>query len=475
MGSITSAGTGSGLPIDTIIQSLVNAEQQPQTQLLDIRQATLQTTLSAVGNLKSALSTFQDSVSKLTTLSDFQKFTATSTDTKKATATATTGAIAGTYSITVDNLASGSRLESSGSFTDSSALVASGLAATANLTFTAGTASFSVSVDSTTTLAQLRDAVNSAGSSAGVTATIVNTGSGSKLVFNSSKTGNGNTLSVSNDDALLNGVSSVVTDEDPGTAGVQGTAGLTVAQSSQDAQVSLNGITITSATNTFADIVDGVTLTAVAKTDAGSPISITVGRDTKTLSSAIKSLVDGFNTAYKTLKALGQSSANADGSVSAGPLAGDSQLRQIEARIRSVLSTTVSGVGKYSNLAQLGITTNRDGTLSLDSTKLDAAVSNDADGVAQLFAGTKGIAKTLDDTLGQYVDSTGTLSSREQSIQGQLRDVDKSREDLSYRISQLKDRLTRQYSALDSLVAGLNSTGSYLTQQLSKLSSSSSG
>ncbi|MBI2380963.1 MAG: flagellar filament capping protein FliD [Gammaproteobacteria bacterium] len=460
MGSITSAGVGSGLPLDSIIQSLVNAEAQPKLLALNRKEANLQTTLSAVGALKSAVSKFNDAVKKLSVLSDFQKVKATSSDTASATASATTSALAGTYNIVVNTLAKGSRAESAATFSNSSSIVAAGLAGTGTLTFTVGASNFTVDVTNTTTFAELRTAINDKGTTLGVTASIVNTGNGSTLVLNSSTTGVGNSLAVTNNDANLDIVSTVPTGA---------TAGLNVTQSSQNAQVTFDGIPIISTTNTFTDIVDGVTLTTTKESAAGTSLTLTVANDTGAISTNVKGLVDSFNEMLKLFKQLGSASGGA-----AGPLVGDALLRQIESRARAELGKTFSTGGDFDTLAELGVATNRDGTLSLDSSKLSTALDKEFLKIGEFFAGATGLAASLSTTLNGYISSTGSIAGRETSLQTQLRGVAKDRENLDFRIQQLEARLRKQYAALDSLVARLNSTGSFLTQNLTKSQSSKS-
>lgn len=464
MGSITSAGVGSGLDLESIISALVNAEAQPKAVALNRQEANFQTKLSGLGALKSALSKFNDAVAKLTKLEDFQKVKATSSDTTILTGTATTSALAGKYTITVDALATGSRLETPAAqeFANSSALVAPTLTGTEQVVFKVGaTEKFRIDVTATTTLTQLRTAINAAGTSSGISASIVNTGTGSRLVINSTTTGVGNTLEVS---AANAGATADLAKILSSSAG-----GNLLTQASTDASITLDNITVTSSSNTFTDIVDGVTLTVSKKTVAGSPATLTVANDTATVSSALKSLTDSFNELVKTFKALGSVAEGAT-----GPLVGDAQLRQIESRLRTALGQTVATGGLFTNLSELGITTKKDGTLNLDTAKADKALNSGFLDVGKVFAGTGGVATSLKTSLDSYLGTGGTLTTRETSLQSQIEDIDKQRDQLDYRIGQLESRLRKQFASLDSLVATLNSTSLYLAQNLPKITTNTS-
>lgn len=458
MGGISISNIGSGLQIDQIIEATINAESTPATNALNRREANAQATLSGLGSLKAALSKFNDAVVKLTDINTFNKVKATSSDSKYLGSSAGTTATAGTYNIDVNQLARGSRLESGiGVFTSSTDLVGQG-----QLSFAVGSTNFTVDVVSTDTLADLRNKINTAGASAGVNANIVNTGTDVRLVLTSKTTGDNKTLTVTNNDASLDNVSTA----------------LTTAQTAQSAKITVDGIEVTSETNTFTNAVSDLTFVAIKETEVGKPVTVTVGNDKDSVTTQVKALVDSFNELIKTVSDLGKTKA-VEGSngtqFETGLLSGDALVRRVDAQLRSILGGKYDTGGTLTNLQELGIKTKRDGTLELDTGKLSAALDNNYADVGKLFTDEKGISKSLGNALNTYISSTGVISNRQLSLQNQIKGITDERTRLAYRISQLETRLRKQYTALDGLVAGLNNTGTFLSQQLSKLPGFSSG
>jgi flagellar hook-associated protein 2 len=388
---ISSPGIGSGLDVNSMVSQLMSVESQPLT-LLQGKEATYQSQLSALGQVKSALSTFQSAVQGLSDPAQFEAVKATAGDSSVLSASADSTAAAGSYALEVSQLAQAQKLVSAGQASTTAAI------GTGTITFDFGTisggafsstsgqytgASFassgsgakSVTIDSAhASLAGIRDAINAAGM--GVTASIVNDGSSTpnRLVLTNSATGAASSMKilVSGDAALSNLMS-----QDPaGSQSMQQTI------AAQDAKFSIDGLAVTKPSNHVTDLIQGVTLD-LSKTNAGSPTTLTVARDTASVTSAVQKFVDAFNAANKTLTDLQSYDASTK---TAAVLNGDSTVRNIQSRMRSLLSSVVQGGGAYDRLADVGVTFQKDGTLAVDPTKLNAALTSHFNDVASLFA-----------------------------------------------------------------------------------------
>lgn len=391
--AISSAGVGSGLDINGIISQLMTVERRPLAAL-DRKEAKFQTKLSAYGTLKGAMSSFQTAMRDLSTLSKFQAVKTTVADTTILSASASSSANPGSHSIEVKQLAQSHKLASAG-FTNTTDTVGSG-ALTIQFgtwngsTFTANAdkATQSVTIASSqTSLVGIRDAVNAA--KIGVTAAIVNDGatSGNKLVFTSNDTGAANSLkiTVTDDDGNNtnnSGLSQLAYDP-AGTAG--NGKNLTETVAAQNATLKVDGIdNISKASNTVTDVVQGVTLTLLKTSATNTPTTLTVARDTASVQTSVEAFVKAYNDLRKTVTDLTAYNA---GTKQASALQGDATARSVLTQVRRTLSSALTGLsGAYTDLSQVGVSFKSDGTLSLDSTKLQSALSSNFNDVAGLFA-----------------------------------------------------------------------------------------
>lgn len=424
-GTISSPGIGSGLDVNSIVSKLMAVESQPLQQL-DQKEASYQAQLSAYGNLKGALSQFQSAVAGLNSLSKFQALTATPADNTILTATAASGAVPGSYNLQVTQLAQAQSIAAAG---QASATTAIGSGASTTLTFQFGTisggtlsngvytgATFTqdasqstgtVTIDSSNnSLEGIRDAVNAA--NIGVTATIVNDGSATpeRLVFTSNKTGATSSMKITvSGDATLQGLLGY----DPA-----GTQNLTQNAAAQDAQASVNGISISSASNTVTSAIQGITLN-LAKVGT---TTLSVARDTSSVQSAVQSFVDAYNSINGTLNKL---SAYDPDTKQAGPLNGDFTVTMIQDQIRRTLSASITGLsGGLTSLSQIGVSFQKDGSLSLDSTKLQSAITNNFNDIASLFTSVgkatdslvSFAASTVDTQAGSYAVNVTQLATQ---------------------------------------------------------------
>lgn len=392
--AISSAGIGSNLDVNSIVNQLMSLEQQPLTKIVQ-KEASFAAKLTAIGSLKGALSSFQTAVRALSDVSKFQAVTVTPADATIATAAGSSAATPGSYSLEITKLAQAQKLIATGQAT-TSAIIGEGTltfdfgeisGATVDVsgkytgaTFTSsGSGTKTVTIDSTnSSLAGIRDAINSA--SIGVTATIINDGGTSpyRLVLTDTSTGKTNSMkiSVAGGTGTLSGLLS----HDPGADGGQA---LSETVTAQNAEFEVDGIAISKTSNTVSDVIPGVTLT-LAKTNANSPTKITVARDTSTVMGSVGTFVKAYNDINKTLSDV---SAYDPVTKKASILTGDASVRNMQAQIRGVLNTAVAGgASAYTILSQVGVTVQKDGTLALDSTKLQAAMTSNFNDVAGLFA-----------------------------------------------------------------------------------------
>ncbi|MGB5941233.1 MAG: flagellar filament capping protein FliD, partial [Rhodanobacter sp.] len=389
--ALSSPGIGSNLPIDSIIQQLMEVESKPLT-VLSAKEASYKSKLSAYGALSSALSSFQSTVAGLGNLSKFQQLRTTSSETTVASATAGASALPGQYEVEVLQRAQAQSLSTMGQTGTTNAI---GAGASTKLTFQFGTieggllasgvysgASFkqdanqssaTITIDSSNNSLQgIRDAINKAG--IGVSATIVSDGSDApnRLVLTSSKTGAASSMKITVEgDAALQDLLAY----DP--AGAQKLSQNTVAQ---DALLKINGMDIKSATNTVSGAIDGLTLTLAKEGKA----TVSVTRDTAAIETAVNAFVKSFNELQGTLKY--QTSYNPD-TKTGGPLVGDATARMIQTEMRRMFSSQPEGLnGELTNLSQIGISFQKDGTLAVDASKLKDAIASHPADIGKLFA-----------------------------------------------------------------------------------------
>ncbi len=445
MGLITSAGIGSGIDVETIIGAILDAERVPKESSLARNESRVDTTLSALGQLSSALSTLNDSLDELNTLADFNVRSAVSSDESFLTATASSEASSGSFSIVIDTIAQGSRSESSaGIFTDITDTVGSG-----TITLTAGTNTFDVDIDALDTLEDIRDAINSKSENFGVNVNIINGVSGPILSFNSSITGDGNSLIITNSDASLDSIST----------------NLTSTQTANDAVAYIDGIEANSDSNTFSNTIQDITFTAVKVTEVSSPITLDVTVDKDAVKESISAFVSAVSDFISLSQNLGRSSEN-----NVGPLAGDVTLRLLNQQMVRKLQDTVSGLSSdYNSLNTLGITFDEFGSLTIDEDDLDSVIDNNFDDIADVFASTNGVSIKLQEVIDNYIGSGNIIDVRETSLNDQKRRLETERLNFDYRMTQLETQLRVKFGAMDSLVAQFNSTSNYLTQQLANL------
>lgn len=390
----STTGVGSGLDINSIVSQLMAVERRPLTQLAQ-KEASYQAKVSAFGSVSGALSTFQDALAKLADPAKYQAMTASVGDSTILTASAGTKAAAGSYNINVTQLAQAQTLKTAG-MGSSTAKIGSGAETTITFQFgsyaagatttggvypdgtgftqNASRATGTVKIDGTNNSLQgIRDAINKAG--LGVTATIISDGSAtpSRLVLTSDKTGAASSMkiTVNGDDTLENLLAF-----DPTAAGGQK---LTQAAAGQNAQLTVNGISISSESKNVTDAIEGVTLN-VLKTGS---TTFSVSKDSAQVTNTVTAFVKSYNELQATLKEL--TSYNAE-TKEAGILLGDPTIRGLQTNLRQMIGASNPNAGSLKTLSSVGISFQKDGTLALDSSKLQKAVASSQEDLAALFS-----------------------------------------------------------------------------------------
>lgn len=471
-GTLSALGVGSGLDLNGLVSKLMTVEQLPLT-LLNQQEAGLQAELSNLGSVKGSLSSLQSAAQTLASAST-AAYGATVSDSSFLAATADGASAAGSYSVSISKLAQAQKLVSAspGSASTSAAI---GTGASTTLTFTLGTISsvlgptggkysdaiftadatktaVTVTIGNTNnTLAGIRDAINAA--NAGVTATIINDGSGNpyRLSLTSNTTGAASSLQLSvGGDATIAGLLGY----DPNSPTGQK---LSETQTAQSAQLTVDGINITSATNLVAGAIQGVTLN-LAKAPTASPVTVTVQRNNSNLISALSALVNAYNDTNKTI-----GTATAKGA----PMQGDWGVLRLENQVRSILGSTQNTGGAYTNLTQLGISFQKDGSLTLDSNTLNTALSANVGNVSNLATA---IGTAISSAANNMLGTAGPIASETDGINRTITDIGNRRTTLQARINATQQRYQTQFSALDALISSMNQTSAFLTQQLASLS-----
>lgn len=451
------AVSATNLDINSIVTQLMTIERQPLTEL-DLKEASYQAKISAYGTIKGALSSLQSAVQTLAQPNTFKTLGITSTDLSAVSGSATTSASPGTYNITVDQIAKANSVRSNDAYTSSSDTFNTG-----TLSIKVGSGSpIDITIDATNnSLSGIRNAINNA--NAGVSASIVNDGTNQRLVLTSKTLGSNGAISVTATDSGSGGTFAL--------SGLDSTS-LVQLQAADDAKFSVNGLAVTRSTNSVSDVVTGLTLN-LGK--AGSS-TITVSKDNSTAVNAITAFVTAYNAVVSQNSSLtAYDAATKTDSI----LTGDSTVRSIQDKLASLIGASVSNVaGGLSHLSDVGLSLQKDGTLALDTAKLSLALNDSTKDVASLFTqtttGNTGIAVQFNTWLTSATGSTGIIANRVDGMNASIGDLEDQRDALTSRLTLIEARYRSQYSALDALISNMNSTSTYLEQQLAALPGASS-
>ncbi len=465
MATITSAGAGSGIDLESVISASVAAKKTQLQQPITTKKTNTQITLTGVGQLKSAISTFDTTLAKLSTPGAFNKRAINitqDTDDPILKISSNTDASNGQYNVTVNKLATTSKIEGTFASSTSSLITEDG-----TLTISAGDGNeFTVDVKKGDTLQQIRKRINNASDNFGLTANIVNTSDGkAKLVIDSGVTGAGNDLKISGSTTELK-----MFEADTSSATAVSGSSMSRTQQSTDAEIDVDGNILTSDTNTFKDKVQGLDITVLRVSDKDSDGNLKSNKvDITTDKSAIKTLVQEFVTAYNTLidkcTELGKRNTIVGGESQddGGALAGDSMPRSIRTLMANTVMEPNSEMTGINSIFQVGIKMDNDGKLSVDSDKFDDALDDNYEQVVALFSGENGVAGKLQTSLKEYTKTGGLISQRQDQLNSDLRDLSSREATAADQLEKYEANLRAQYGSLDTLLAQMQSSASYLS------------
>ncbi|MDH3354580.1 MAG: flagellar filament capping protein FliD [Chromatiales bacterium] len=462
--TVSSPGIGSGLDISGIVSSLISAEGAPATARFDRNESNFQAKLSALGLLKSSLSTFQGSLTTLKDITTFQQRSATSTDSALVSVSADSTASVGSYSVAISRLAQTHKMASAQHLnTDTFGGVAGD-----QMTVTVGLNTLTVDLSTAMTLDQLSTAITTAAGTAGVdvTSTVI-TGNGGiqELSLTSNVQGYtdrvqiGGNIDVAGVPTLSSSVLGLA------TINTDANGVLITADTELDSQLTVNGLTLTRSSNSITDVITGVTLDLKGITTA--PETVEISLNTASVTTAVNGFVKNYNDLMKTITDL---SAYDPATGQHSVLLGDATLRTIEFALRNELSSSISGVtGSFNSLSSIGITTERDGSVTLNSTVLDKAIASNFDDIGLLFGSTDGVATRLDTLVDGYASTSGVIDARIDGLNTSISNITDQRTALSRKLSQLEARYFSQFNAMDLMVSQLQSTSTYLSGAFANL------
>lgn len=464
MASVSSIGVGSGLPLDELLTNLRKSENVALTQISNQKKLA-ENRLSAYGVLRSSLDNLAKAAADLGKAETFNA-TKTSVAGDAFTATGKSGAIAGRYDIEVTQLASTQSLVSqTGVASRITQIGGEGAGGVLNFVVNGETKTLDLA-DKGNSINDILKAINA--SDLGVQATVINDGSANplRLMLTTKESGSAaaiTSISVEGNDDLqaVLGYNSTVN----GTSG-----GMQQNIAAADAQLTVNGIPITSKTNNVDNVIDGVSLT-LSKTTGGTAQSLTVEPNPSVTQDAIKKFVDAYNALQTNINNL---TSYDQTTKTSSALTGDSVARAVQSRARGIIDISMSG-NQFSNLTQLGITTNpTDGKLQIDEEKLTAALRNNGDAVANLFTGENGLAARADSITKPMLETErGLIAISEEGAKRMADSLGKEYERTELRIEATMERYRAQFVALDSMMSQMNGISTYLTQQLSMLGNNS--
>lgn len=442
----------SSIDVASIVTNLTNNKRAATDKSLAAQVTANTTQISAIGNFTSSLTSLQTAMKALTDGTAFKTQKTSVGDSTVLSAVADADAQPNTYNIVVGQLAAGQKTTSTGFATSKTAV------GTGTLTISIGAKSMNLNVASgANTLENIRDSINKAADNPGVSASIVTGTDGAHLVLTSTSTGAANAFTVSSSGGDGN-LSQLNFDPATDTATIK----------AQDAQFTIDGTPATSASNTDSTAIDGLTLT-LAKV---GPSSVNITNDTTAVSTALTSFVAAYNNFASTYSTLTKYDAT---NQQVGALIGDATLTSIKSQISQLVGSQATGVSAGpKSLSDLGVSFQVDGTLKFDSTKLTKVLASNPKETQALLSGTNGIAPKLDKMITGWTSSTGILTQRTANLNTKAKDLTKQQSDYNVTMQAYSDRLTKQYTALDSMMTKLSSTSSYLTQQFDALTKSSS-
>lgn len=421
---ITAAGAGSGIDVESIVSQLMSLEQRPIFALQE-RQSALDVELSDVGKLQSSLASLKSVSEKMADPDYFGAWDIASADEDIVTVDSSQGQVAENHSIEITAIATAHRLRSTAYTSE-----------TTNLTpgqfdFSSGDESFSVVLDAgASTLLDLRDAINDSVDNTTIQASVLNTNDGSHLVLTATNTGTANQITAPAEFSEL-------------TAAV-------------DAELTIDGLAVTSSSNTLTKEIPGITIDVLSI----GTTNIESVRNIESIKNLFEEFAEAYNSLNSTLGTLGQ-----------GSLQGDGMLRQVENSLRNeFFAPIVVSDDSTMSIFDFGLTFDKTGILSVDAEKLNSAVSNSVSQTLNAFSTDEsGFGDRITAAIDRFIQSDGYIDNRENAINARNRSIDLQIDRLDSRMDQIETRYRRQFSAMDSMIAQLQTSGDYLLSSLASL------
>ncbi|MCL1125458.1 flagellar filament capping protein FliD [Shewanella surugensis] len=444
---ITSVGIGSGMDINGIVSALVGAESAPKTAKFDVDEGQYNAHISAVGSLKSALSEFQTALEDLTDSDTFLTQKSSLSKSTYLSASVDETAVSGSYQLKVSQLAESQKIGTA-SVSDSTAALGEG-----NINIDVNGESFDIEVAADDSLESVMNKINDSGDNTGVTATIINGDNGPQLIMTSTETGLDNQIVVTGSDT------------DAGT-GISDTFIMTELSAAKDAIMSIDGIEVTSSSNTVENAITGVTFT-LKEADVDETTVLTIDPNTSGVKSKVNTFVESYNALMTTISGLSGYNAETE---QAGILQGDALPRSLQSQLRGLMSSGYETPSGSLTLASIGVTTTLDGTLEVNDDLLDSALEDGLADISALFSTEDtGLASKMDSFADNYVQAGGILDSRDETLDNQLIRLEDTRAQFALKMAAYESRLFKQYNAMDLIVGNLNAQSSQLQERLDSL------
>jgi flagellar hook-associated protein 2 len=445
--AILSSGIISGLDTGSLVSALMTYERAP-VQRMQTQQTSVEGKISAMGKIKSALSTLQEAAKNISNSSNLYAYKGSVTNADVASVTAGKNAVAGSYKLEVEQLATYHKLTSSGAIdTTSGGTLKIQLGDDEN-------SAVNVNIAAGASLSDIAKAIND--SDAGASATVVNGTNGPQLVLTSKETGETNRMKITSD---IDGLG--FDPADPTAAG-----NMQQAVAAQNAIVKIDGIALANTTsNTITDAIEGVNLTLKA-TNTGNPTQIVINSDNSDMETKVQAFVDAYNAARGALKDLSKFDSTGKNN---GVLNGDSTVSNAMNQLRSALSTVPENTsGAYQYLSQLGIETSSSGVLSINKNKFAEALKTDFASVAKTVSA---YGSVYDRLTTEMNGTDGLIANRLDGLNASSKDLKNRIETQERRLAIVQTRYEKQFANLEGLLASFKTTENYLSQQLSSLAS----
>jgi flagellar hook-associated protein 2 len=455
-----STGLGSGLAIGEIVSALVNSDKLAKQTQITAQTKLVTTKLSGIGTLKSAVDAFQAALKTLgdTKAPAFNGYAAKSSDETKLTVKSNNDAVPGNYTVNVTNIATSSSVATAAFAGGTASAIPSG-----NLTITQNGISKSYQIPTGATLASVVKQINADTDTTKISANIITDANGSRLVLGSTTTGTGSDITTTSDIAGFTiNPNAKLDSTSTASAGYIG-------DQAKSAELTINGLPVTSKSNTLDSTLGGVTMTLVG---AGTS-TVSVSTNSDGLKNSLQSFITAYNAVVSAVSTVTKATISSTpdpttgATVTPAALTGDSMPRSILQSMRDELVTT-GAAGNLAVLSQLGITTSQtDGTLSLDNVKFQAAMDQGLAGdVQQMFSGTtdsNGLIARMNAALNPYTQTGGMFDTRKTSLNSQQNDLLDQQAALDLRVSKLTDSLTAKYNAMDLIVGQLKASANSIT------------